>query len=202
MSKPLITLMAVTAMALGLSSTARAAVFPGFGNNPQGPEFIITQAADGSFSTALNPAYSSDPGPYDGTDDTYFGVINNSSTTLHSLNLSAAAGVPAFAFDGDGINTSSFLNITGLDPIGYGGPNATFSNISPDFRSGTVTFGPNGIAPGGSDIFSLEEAIALDSIVVIPGVPEPSTWIMLILGFVGLRFMAHRRKAKPALMAT
>jgi fibro-slime domain-containing protein len=32
-------------------------------------------------------------------------------------------------------------------------------------------------------------------------VPEPSTWAMLILGFLGLGLMAYRRKAKPALMA-
>jgi hypothetical protein len=35
----------------------------------------------------------------------------------------------------------------------------------------------------------------------VGGVPEPSTWAMMLLGFVGLGFMAYRRKAKPALMA-
>jgi hypothetical protein len=29
-------------------------------------------------------------------------------------------------------------------------------------------------------------------------VPEPSTWAMMILGFIGVGFMAYRRKAKPA----
>jgi len=33
------------------------------------------------------------------------------------------------------------------------------------------------------------------------GVPEPSTWAMMLLGFAGLGFMAYRRKSKPALMA-
>jgi hypothetical protein len=33
------------------------------------------------------------------------------------------------------------------------------------------------------------------------GVPEPSTWAMMILGFAGLGFMAYRRKSKPVLMA-
>jgi PEP-CTERM motif len=33
------------------------------------------------------------------------------------------------------------------------------------------------------------------------GVPEPSTWAMLLLGFAGIGFMAYRRKSKPALMA-
>jgi hypothetical protein len=36
---------------------------------------------------------------------------------------------------------------------------------------------------------------------VSSAVPEPSTWAMIILGFVGLGFVAHRRKSKPALMA-
>jgi hypothetical protein len=35
----------------------------------------------------------------------------------------------------------------------------------------------------------------------VSAVPEPSTWSMMILGFAGLGFMAHRRKSKPALMA-
>jgi hypothetical protein len=36
---------------------------------------------------------------------------------------------------------------------------------------------------------------------IAAAVPEPSTWAMMILGFAGLGFMAHRRKSKPALMA-
>jgi hypothetical protein len=36
---------------------------------------------------------------------------------------------------------------------------------------------------------------------VVAAIPEPSTWAMLILGFAGIGFMAHRRKSKPALMA-
>jgi hypothetical protein len=36
---------------------------------------------------------------------------------------------------------------------------------------------------------------------ITDGVPEPSTWAMMILGFAGVGFMAYRRKSKPALMA-
>jgi hypothetical protein len=39
------------------------------------------------------------------------------------------------------------------------------------------------------------------SIGTVNGVPEPSTWAMMILGFAGVGFMAYRRKSKPALMA-
>ena len=53
MSKQVITVVALAAIAFGISSTARA--FPAVGNNPLGPEFIITENANGSFTTALNP---------------------------------------------------------------------------------------------------------------------------------------------------
>jgi hypothetical protein len=33
----------------------------------------------------------------------------------------------------------------------------------------------------------------------IPAVPEPSTWAMMILGFAGVGFLAHRRRNKAAL---
>jgi outer membrane lipase/esterase len=35
----------------------------------------------------------------------------------------------------------------------------------------------------------------------VTGVPEPSTWAMLLLGFGGLGFIAYRRKSKSALVA-
>jgi hypothetical protein len=34
----------------------------------------------------------------------------------------------------------------------------------------------------------------------VAAVPEPSTWAMMLLGFVGLGLMAYRRKSKPSLM--
>jgi hypothetical protein len=51
----------------------------------------------------------------------------------------------------------------------------------------THTFGP-----GQPDFFSSANLSA---------VPEPSTWAMMILGFVGIGFMAYRRKSKPAMAA-
>ncbi len=37
--------------------------------------------------------------------------------------------------------------------------------------------------------------------ITVTAVPEPSTWAMMILGFMGVGFMAYRRKFKPALTA-
>jgi hypothetical protein len=33
---------------------------------------------------------------------------------------------------------------------------------------------------------------------MVSGVPEASTWAMMILGFVGIGFMAYRRRGQPS----
>jgi hypothetical protein len=52
----------------------------------------------------------------------------------------------------------------------------------------------------GCDFYGVD-VVSMNAATVNSAVPEPSTWAMMILGFVGLGFMAYRRKAKPALMA-
>jgi hypothetical protein len=81
---------------------------------------------------------------------------------------------------------------TGIeDIIAAGGNRGDF--VSPDTSNGTL-------------FISQEDAI--DRLSCGPGctigvgsVPEPSTWAMMLLGFVGVGFMAYRRKSKPALIA-
>src|SRR5882724_4107449 len=58
---------------------------------------VITFAADGSVSTAI-----SNPNPYDGSEDTLVGVVNNSSSVITSVSLSSVS-LGLFGFDGDGI---------------------------------------------------------------------------------------------------
>jgi hypothetical protein len=53
-----------------------------------------------------------------------------------------------------------------------------------------VTPGANTIGLSGHDYATPTSAV-----------PEPSTWFMMILGFAGIGFMAHRRKRKRELMA-
>ena len=72
------------------AATGSASAWTGFANNPLGPEWIVA-FTDSGFSTVRNPVYSTDPGPYDGSDDTYFGVINNSSKAISGFNLSIPA---------------------------------------------------------------------------------------------------------------
>ena len=46
--------------------------------------------------------------------------------------------------------------------------------------------------------FPTDESLTIS---VTSGVPEPSTWAMMILGFAGVGFTAYRRKSKQALRA-
>jgi hypothetical protein len=95
-------------------------------------------------------------GPYDGDDDTLVGIKNNSKLAITTLGLRSQLNI--FAFDGDGLIS---FGITGNshDGTGYGGPNAYFTDISPDFTSGIVHFivpiAPN----GGTGYFALENAL-------------------------------------------
>jgi hypothetical protein len=65
-------------------------------------------------------------------------------------------------------------------------------------------FDPNGFPTGNRliggtiDTFTgLTNVTPFDPNAVVDGVPEPSTWAMMILGFAGVGFMAYRRKNKP-----
>ena len=65
--------------------------------------------------------------------------------------------------------------------------------LDPDWlRIGTDIVGGNNPVPTFNMTFSITG---------VDGVPEPSTWAMLLLGFAGVGFMAYRRKSKSVLMA-
>jgi PEP-CTERM motif-containing protein len=74
-----------------------------------------------------------------------------------------------------------------------------FGTAHPDFGGDAITFGLGqtfNFVPGTNN-----EADYDNLSLTVNSVPEPSTWAMLLLGFVGIGFMAYRRKAKPALIA-
>jgi hypothetical protein len=118
---------------------------------------------DGSLKALTDPSQ----GPYDGEDDTLVGIVNNSSKTVDKIVLRSSQAV--FGFDGDGFcgldnNGNPYQNSPAgcpLGPTGYEGPGISFSNISADQKSGTVVFN-NGLAPGATAYFALEESISLN----------------------------------------
>jgi hypothetical protein len=58
----------------------------------------------------------------------------------------------------------------------------------------TLSFESTTAAYSGNPTYPFALGPALD-IVAVTAVPEPSTWAMMILGFLGVGFMAWRRKS-------
>jgi hypothetical protein len=133
--------------------------------------------------------------------------------------MTLSIGAVDFSISGVGAGGSSVQ----IGPNGPGSPNQLIQ--VEEFGSGQAELGIIGI---GSNLFSNQLDLTsvfssadtghikliqisggnfglwdvqLSSITVSSPVPEPSTWAMMILGFFGVGFMAHRRKSKPALMA-
>lgn len=193
-------LLAVSAAiaALSVASTASAVVLPAwtgphFGSNTAGPSVVILLNSNGT-ATVVAPAYST--GPYDGADDTFVGIFNNSGATVGSIHLTSTLDI--FGFEGDGINAYGASG-NAIDTSGYGGPFAYFTNVNAAKTIGDVNF-IGGIANGAFSYFSLEEnldaAAFTAPITTTPGgAPEPASWAMMMLGFAGLGAMLRRRRS-------
>lgn len=108
-------------------------------------------------NNANNVIGDASQGPYDGSDDTLIGVLNSSSDTIGSVQLSSDSGI--FAFDGDGLCTQSPAPAgCPFGPTGYEGSGTAFSGITSDATGGVVNFSP-ALAPGATAYFSLEEPL-------------------------------------------
>jgi RHS repeat-associated protein len=120
----------------------------------------LVQITDNSNDILADPSQ----GPFDGADDTLIGVLNSSSDTVTSIQLSSDTDL--FGFDGDGLCTASPQPAgCPFGPTGYEGPDTGFSDITPDESGGVVNF-TNGLAPGQTAYFSLEEALSATTVTV------------------------------------
>jgi hypothetical protein len=142
-----------------------------------------------------------DASPYDGSEDTLVGVLNNSATAVSSINLS---GLDIFGLDGDGVCTFTFAAANGvagdgycagktLDPADYFGPTSTFTIT--DASTGIVNFGPAVAGGGGNSFFSLEEPpTASLTATVGGGTPEPASAALIVSG-IGSLWLYRRRRS-------
>jgi hypothetical protein len=157
---------------------------------------VITFNADGSVTTTIPTGATAN---YDGSDDALIGVVNSTGHAITSFHLSSSVAI--FGFDGDGIDLLAlpFGSVTAAgtntDATGYGGFDAFFTGINASSTAGNVNFANGGIDPnGGTDFFSLEQPIDVNTPIVVTPAPEPLSIAALGAGLVGLAFFRRGRR--------
>lgn len=195
---------AVLALGLGATPASAAALVhsnacPALtgGRNVTNCTVLIT--INPSSTVTTDPAGQPD---YDGSDDAYVGIFNNTSATINHIFITGPA-VPQHGGifggqDGDGICSLTFSGVdcTGVNrsaATNYAPNGVTFTVVTSN--SGYVDFA-GGILPGWLGYFSLEEPIAINDIHVGP-IPEPVTLSLFGAGVIGAAAL-RRRKAKKA----
>ncbi len=99
-----------------------------------------------------------------------------------SLGYSGPKTVQLLTFE-ETVNSSFLLSSSSFAlSTGDGGTKAFFAaDVTTTFATGASNTGPVG------------------GLTISTAVPEPSTWAMMILGFMGVGFMAYRRRGQPSL---
>jgi hypothetical protein len=219
-----ITLSALSGVALlvTLASAADATVVTiGMNLGSGSPNVLATgpNTADFSDSVGNHLTATIPPPPLFPTD-----LLNSTSTQLNltlggpltfgifvtAQDLTAPLGVSTFLSTFTENAVPAGWSITEATYIDAG--NGLFTTVSP---LSTATFGSIGTNvqsalgnAGAGPFYSLTEVYTIHAsgagqvlstiAISTPAVPEPSTWAMMILGFVGVGFMAYRRKDKQA----
>jgi hypothetical protein len=130
---------------------------PAIANSPS-CEILLVVNSDNTVSVTGDPSV----GPFDGSDDTLVGIVNDSSAAVKAVTVSGP-GSDLSGFDGDGIcsgDYGSWAGSTGCPygTTGYEGPGASFVTSPSLPNSAEVDFS-GGLAPGASAYFSLEGAL-------------------------------------------
>jgi PEP-CTERM motif-containing protein len=109
----------------------------------------------------------------------------------------------------DYVNNAAVYSYRDLQAYVFGSSGTIPFSLDGPF-SYTIAAGDSGYLSYSGSVYDYVTAQQIESLTingdvstltVSSGVPEPSTWTMLMLGFAGVGWMAYRRKAKPALMA-
>jgi hypothetical protein len=174
-------LIAATAF-LGLAvSPASAAIIVDLGVNPT--------SAQGAFANTVGGATFSD--------QYTFQLVGSAFLTITSA-TNVFPATTDFITDFSGSIFQQVGAIGGADDILVLGPLAATANCGLDCQG----FGGSTILAAGNYYLNISGAgggtSGYGGNLSVRAVPEPSTWAMMILGFVGVGFMAYRRKDKLA----
>jgi PEP-CTERM motif len=166
----------VTFDALAVGSSPSGILAPGTGSF-SGTGTVQFGTTDGAFATPLGDGtnYLAIQGGH--TETIAYSTVQN----LFGLLLGSADAYNSFEFKLGGSTVGTFTGANLLTP----GNGDQFSPLT----NGYVSFAGNFDSV---ILSSSQNALEIDNI--SSSVPEPSTWAMMILGFMGVGFMAYRRK--------
>jgi choice-of-anchor C domain-containing protein len=103
----------------------------------------------------------------------------------------------------DSTTTFTLFSPPPFDSSGHSTSNMGWTTYSFDFvansNSETLTFTSTTTTPSGNGTYPFAFGPALDN-VSVTAIPEPATWAMMILGFMGVGFLAYRRKQPGSAM--
>jgi len=148
----------------------------------------------------INPPYNSAPGEGGGVSQTFTTTGGLATFSADIAAFTRVNGLTAFGL------MSVLLDGVVLDSFDFVGPGtSTTLHNTLDFTT-NLTAGQHTLqlqatrifAPGAGVTSQYFDNVSLD---VEAAVPEPSTWAMLILGFVGVGLMAYRRRNGAPLAA-
>jgi hypothetical protein len=152
----------------------------------------------GSVFTGSPISFVADGSPYLSTlanlDPATFSVT---SIAQNELQISYSYPIAQYP-QGISLVNPSFNGFTISGPVGdspifaaFVDPNSTVTGLS----NSTISSAANSVTANlAGDHFSAG-SVGLIDVQFAPPVPEPSTWAMMILGFIGIGFMAYRRKS-------
>jgi PEP-CTERM motif len=148
-----------------------------------------------TLTTDTNPAGGSNPAPHLG----YLISSTQSAEIQYLANIGVGlAGTSGNAAQLTGLQAAIWEIEYGLHAQSHTGDATVNGWIS--------TFFNNAVASGNTspaeELYStsspLHQSFVDGQPSLTTGVPEPSTWAMMILGFCGVGFLAYRRKSKPS----
>lgn len=140
---------------------------PAIGSSPS-CQILLVVNPDNSVSVLGDPSV----GPFDGSDDTLVGILNNSSASVSAVTVSGP-GSGLSGFDGDGICSGDYGTWSGSSACPYGstgyeGPGTSFVTSASLPDSAEVDF-TGGLAQGASAYFSLEGALDSAQLTAVKG---------------------------------
>ena len=187
---------AFTALAIGMASSAQAAVINIAGNAASigGPSFYEV-----NFDFLLPVGFSNAVLTISELSVDDRGVLRLNGTNVDAAGINCC-GSPGFDFnDGNGTIPFSYALFNGARNVvvnsGFLAGNNGLRLLVNDTNAGvagTLLNGPGG--PSSTTGYSFAGTVSFDAAPAGPGVPEPATWAMMLIGFFGLGSVIRRQR--------